>query len=279
MKSFEDITADFLGVEKIARGGQKIVYKAEHPKYGKIVVKIFIENNDTRLLREIEISTNLLTSEYIPKIYDHGELIYNDEVSYFIIEERIEGKLLREIIISDDAFSLEQSIDFLEQGFIFINDLEKCQVVHRDIKPENIILSNSGKYYFLDLGIARALDMDSLTKTEGMGPHTPGYAAPEVFNNMKNDIDSRADIFSLGVVIYECLFKENPYKPVPGLNVIQVMFNTMTINPVERIIQGDSDKFVMGMISSMMQRSPSARPKNAIQGLGWVQTAKDNLLN
>ena len=277
MKSFDDITLNCKGVEKIARGGQKIVYKANHPDYGNVVIKLFIENNDTRLLREIEISTNLLKSEYVPKIYDHGEVQYKSEASYYIIEERIEGELLRDFISAGQSFSLVNAVEFLEQGFTFIKDLENCKVVHRDIKPENIILSDSGKYYFLDLGIARALEMDSLTKTEAMGPHTPGYAAPEVFNNMKEDIDSRADIFSLGVVTYECLFRENPYRPIQGLNLFQIWHNTMTISPVERQIIGDEQRMVMGLVSTMMQKSASARPKNATQGLDWLSSAKSSL--
>lgn len=274
MKSFDDITLNCKDVKQIARGGQKIVYKADHPDHGNVVIKLFIENNDTRLLREIEISTNMLESEFVPKIYDHGEVQYQNEDSYYIIEEMIEGKLLRDFIIEEQSFSLDDAVGFLEQGFTFIKDLENCKVVHRDIKPENIILSNSGKYYFLDLGIARALEMDSLTRTEAMGPHTPGYAAPEVFNNMKEDIDSRADIFSLGVVTYECLFNENPYRPTPGLNPFQIWNNTMTINPVERQIIGDEKRMVMGLISTMMQKSASARPKNATQGLNWLNSVK-----
>ena len=81
---------------------------------------------------------------------------------------------------------------------LFIKQLEACKIVHRDIKPENIIVTSAGKIFFLDFGIARILGLPTLTKTEAIvGPHTPGYAAPEQFNDLKSDIDSRADLFSI----------------------------------------------------------------------------------
>ncbi len=83
-------------------------------------------------------------------------------------------------------FSLEDAVYFLEQGLNFIASIEKEKIVHRDIKPENIIRTKEGKIYFLDFGIARIIGADSLTKTEAlMEPHTPGYSAPEQFNNLK----------------------------------------------------------------------------------------------
>lgn len=277
MIKFEEITSKCSGVERIARGGQKIVYKADHPEHGDVVIKVFIENGDERLMREIDISTDLLKSDYIPAIYEHGELIFNEDTSYYIIEERINGILLRDLI-GLRRFSLEDAVKFLEQGLNFIQHMESCKIVHRDIKPENIIFCDTGKYYFLDLGIARALELDSLTKTEALGPHTPGYAAPEQFNNLKDDIDSRADIFSLGVVTYECLFGENPFRKANAESPFQILLNTMTVNPIERIIDGDNQKLFIGLLSTMMQKSLSARPRDAEQAMSWLESAKSTLV-
>jgi serine/threonine-protein kinase len=111
------------------------------------------------------------------------------------------------------SLHLNEAAGFLEQRSVFYKLLEDMNIVHRDIKPENNIVSDDGKAYFLDFGIDSMLGAPSLTATEALaGPHTPGYAAPERFNNLKSDIDSRADLFSIGVATYERLSGKNPFR-------------------------------------------------------------------
>jgi serine/threonine-protein kinase len=157
--------------------------------------------------------------------------------------------------------------------------LEEKNIVHRDIKPENIIVSVDGKVYFLDFGIARILGVPSLTKTEALvGPHTPGYAAPEQFNNLKSDIDSRADLFSIGVVTYECLSGKNPFSE-GATSHLDILQRTETITPVSFKIPGDTQQQFMGLLSSLMGKFPSRRPKDATQALNWLSAAKSTFQN
>lgn len=131
-----------------------------------------------------------------------------------------------------------------------------------------------GSVFFLDFGIARILGAESLTKTEAMlGPHTPGYAAPEQFNNLKKDIDSRADLFSLGVVTYECVTGRNPFKENSD-SILEVLQKTETITPISYSIKGDSQKQFMALLGSMMGKYPSRRPRSAQQALDWLNAAK-----
>jgi serine/threonine-protein kinase len=95
----------------------------------------------------------------------------------------------------------------------------------------------------------------SLTKTETIaGPHAPGYVAPEQFNNLKKDIDSRADLFSLGVVTYECLFGKNPFSD-GARNQFEILQRTETITPVKFRIYGDTQQLFMGILSSLMGKT------------------------
>ena len=150
-------------------------------------------------------------------------------------------------------------------------------IVHRDIKPENLILTHDQLVYFLDFGIARILDMQSLTQSDAaFGPHTPGYAAPEQFNNLKRDIDSRADLFSLGVVTYECLTGRNPFRE-NAASILDVLQRTATVTPASYQVAGDDQHLLMGLISSMMGKTPSMRPKDATQALGWLNVIKPTL--
>ncbi|MDR2590271.1 MAG: serine/threonine protein kinase [Oscillospiraceae bacterium] len=275
MRDFDSLKLTLTDVTQIARGGQKVVYGAVHPTHGSIVFKLFFKT-DARSQREINIIENL-SFDCIPVIYETGNIVYEETDTLYIIEQRVSGVELRKRIERNERFTLKEAVDFLEQGLSFIKQLEIKSIVHRDIKPENIIVSDNSKVYFLDFGIARILGLPSLTKTEAIvGPHTPGYAAPEQFNNLKSDIDSRADLFSIGIVTYECLSGQNPFSE-GARSHLEILQRTETITPVNFQIKGDTQQQFMGLLSSLMGKYPSRRPKDATQALNWLNAAKSTL--
>lgn len=278
MRKFTEMCAEEVeDVSLLARGGQKVVFEAKHKRYGDCVIKLYFQRNDPRSLREIQIEKNL-NLQMVPKIYDTGTVEYENAETLYIIEEKICGLELRKLLSEGMRFSLKEAVYFLEQGLTFIANIEKQGIVHRDIKPENIIRTKDGKIFFLDFGIARIIGADSLTKTEAlMGPHTPGYAAPEQFNNLKKEIDSRADIFSLGVVVYECITGKNPFKDGAS-NALEILQNTITITPVQYMISGDSQSQFMALLGAMMGKYPSRRPRTAEQALDWLNAAKSTFV-
>ena len=264
---------EFEKIELMARGGQKIVFDGVHNSYGETVIKLYFQLNDPRSLREIQIERELNLS-MVPKIYETGTIEYEGTETLYIIEQKVKGTELRKVLESGKRFSLEEAVTFLEQGLEFIACIENKGIVHRDIKPENIIRADDGRIFFLDFGIARILGADSLTRTGAMmGPHTPGYAAPEQFNNLKKEIDSRADIFSLGVVTYECITGKNPFRE-GSINALEVLQKTETITPVQYSIKGDTQSQFMALLGAMMGKYPSRRPRTAKQAIDWLKVAK-----
>ena len=268
---------EFKTIELMTRGGQKIVFDGVHNSYGQTVVKLYFQLNDPRSLREIQIEKDLHLS-MVPKIYETGTIEYEGTETLYIIEQKVSGVELRKVIESGKRFSLNEAVMFLEQGLEFISCIENKGIVHRDIKPENIIRADDGKIFFLDFGIARVLGADSLTMTGAMmGPHTPGYAAPEQFNNLKKEIDSRADIFSLGVVTYECITGKNPFRE-GAINALEVLQKTETITPVKYSIEGDTQSQFMALLGAMMGKYPSRRPRTAKQAMEWLKVAKNTFV-
>lgn len=264
---------EFEKIELMARGGQKIVFDGVHNSYGETVIKLYFQLNDPRSLREIQIERDLNLS-MVPKIYETGTIEYEGTETLYIIEQKVKGTELRKVLESGKRFSLEEAVTFLEQGLEFIACIENKGIVHRDIKPENIIRADDGRIFFLDFGIARILGADSLTRTGAMmGPYTPGYAAPEQFNNLKKEIDSRADIFSLGVVTYECITGKNPFRE-GSINALEVLQKTETITPVQYSIKGDTQSQFMALLGAMMGKYPSRRPRTAKQAIDWLKVAK-----
>ena len=274
MKKFQEMCQEeFERIELMARGGQKIVFDGVHNSYGETVIKLYFQLNDPRSLREIQIERDLNLS-MVPKIYETGTIEYEGTETLYIIEQKVKGTELRKVLESGKRFSLEEAVTFLEQGLEFIACIENKGIVHRDIKPENIIRADDGRIFFLDFGIARILGADSLTRTGAMmGPHTPGYAAPEQFNNLKKEIDSRADIFSLGVVTYECITGKNPFRE-GSINALEVLQKTETITPVQYSIKGDTQSQFMALLGAMMGKYPSRRPRTAKQAIDWLKVAK-----
>lgn len=274
MKKFQEMCQEeFEKIELMARGGQKIVFDGVHNSYGETVIKLYFQLNDPRSLREIQIERDLNLS-MVPKIYETGTIEYEGTETLYIIEQKVKGTELRKVLESGKRFSLEEAVTFLEQGLEFIACIENKGIVHRDIKPENIIRADDGRIFFLDFGIARILGADSLTRTGAMmGPHTPGYAAPEQFNYLKKEIDSRADIFSLGVVTYECITGKNPFRE-GSINALEVLQKTETITPVQYSIKGDTQSQFMALLGAMMGKYPSRRPRTAKQAIDWLKVAK-----
>ena len=271
MKKFQEMCQEeFEKIELMARGGQKIVFDGVHNSYGETVIKLYFQLNDPRSLREIQIERDLNLS-MVPKIYETGTIEYEGTETLYIIEQKVKGTELRKVLESGKRFSLEEAVTFLEQGLEFIACIENKGIVHRDIKPENIIRADDGRIFFLDFGIARILGADSLTRTGAMmGPHTPGYAAPEQFNNLKKEIDSRADIFSLGVVTYECITGKNPFRE-GSINALEVLQKTETITPVQYSIKGDTQSQFMALLGAMMGKYPSRRPRTVVLCQDLVQ--------
>lgn len=170
--------------------GQREVYKAEHNKYGNVVIKVVKEHDtEERVKREIDINiSNKLLN--VPKIYEYGFLEIDNNKYLYTIEEFIEGTVLRKVLLNDKKLNLSDDIKLLDTLLSLAMQFEKIGIVHRDIKPDNIIMTNNHEFYLIDFGIVRVLNMKSLTMTElAIGPNTPGYAPPEQFRNFKKNID------------------------------------------------------------------------------------------
>jgi serine/threonine-protein kinase len=264
-------------ISHIATGGQKSVFKGKHDQYNDIVIKaINNPKTDQRIKREIEIITQNNLSN-VPKIYEYKVLNINNQETLFIIEQYISGNNLRVLLQQKGTFRFVDAVAVLHQLLSIIVELEKSHLVHRDIKPENVLFDNNSILWLLDFGIARHLDMTSITATEEhFGPHTLGYAAPEQYRNIKAEIDSRADLFSVGIVFYELLTGENPYvsaarSPLDIIRRIeQINIPKLDVNVVQTQEMAD-------FIYILMAKYPSRRPVTARQAFDWFNEIRETL--
>ncbi|MFP5503407.1 MAG: serine/threonine-protein kinase, partial [Candidatus Sericytochromatia bacterium] len=173
-----------------------------------------------QLLREAQLASSLV-HPHIISVFDH----FIEDGDGYIVMEWLEGKNLRELLDAKTQLTFEQIKSIAQQVGEALQYAHSQGVVHRDIKPENIIY-HQGQATVLDFGIAHTTDRAQtadIQKTAG----TARYMAPEVLAG--SEIDVRADIFSLGVVLYELITCQYPYEA----SVIMARYNPQLLQPVE----------------------------------------------
>lgn len=263
-------------IKKYPNTGQKQVYLASVDGYGTVILKI-VKNMDDRVRRELDIVKDI-NIPGVPKVNELSSIQINDEEIFYYFEEYIEGNNLEEVF-KQGNLGVKQSMDLLEYLLTVVVELEKNEIVHRDIKPANIILDKEGTFHLIDFGIARDLKLTSLTFSGvQIGPHTPGYGAPELFQYNKKAIDSRADLFSIGVVIYQAVFGKHPFISGKESDVSEIWYLTATVTPKQYTIPGDNDAQLMGLIKTLLQKQITKRPPTARKALEWYQVVKDTVL-
>lgn len=274
-KTIEQCFLNVKVIHAFKDSGQKVVFLIDHPMHKISILKIVKEMNE-RITREIDIATKY-NIKNIPRIFEFDTIeIYGKKYAY-IIEEYIEGNNLSNEI-KKNQISLDKSLNLLESLLKTAVELENSKIVHRDIKPDNIICSNTGEYYLIDFGIARILNASSLTFTKAIiGPHTPGYGAPELFQYNKREIDIRADLFSIGVVVYESIFGRHPFITGEELDINDIWYKTATVVPQDFYIEGDKDRKLIGFLQTLMQKHISRRPPTAKRALEWFYIIRDTV--
>jgi serine/threonine-protein kinase len=210
--AIKDVLTVCSEIKELDKGGQKVVYAAKHPEHGSVVLKkgTYAHHGALeRIGREVDLLANI-DSPYYPKHY--AFIVEASTREFLIVEERIEGTPLNKCM---ERFNFEEKIiGLLKHLVVALNVLWEKRVVHRDVKPQNIIIKENGTPVVIDLGIARLLELSSITLSESpFGPCTPPYASPEQLLNRKEIIDARADFFSLGILILQLSLGFHPFDP------------------------------------------------------------------
>jgi serine/threonine-protein kinase len=197
-------------IEKLGEGGMGEVYLAEDLKLERKVAIKFLpqhltkdKDNVERFEREAKAAASL-NHPNIVTIHEIAE--ENDQI--FIVMENVEGKSLRDII-SEYKMGIDKIIDIITQISVGLSQAHKAGIVHRDIKPENIIIDKDARVKILDFGLAKLRGVTNLTK-ESSTLGTIHYMSPEQLRG--EEVDQRSDIWSLGVVFYEMLAGDVPFK-------------------------------------------------------------------
>jgi serine/threonine protein kinase len=194
---------------KLGEGGIGVVYKAEDTKLDRTVALKFLadhllndEEAKQRFLREAKAAA-ALNHPNICTVYEIGEV----DGKTFIAMEFIEGETIEDRITAG-PLSIKDALDIARQAADGLQAAHDKGVVHRDIKPANILVDAKGHAKVMDFGLARLTEAARLTKFDTtMG--TVAYMSPEQAQGM--EVDGRADIWTLGCVLYEMVAGQRPF--------------------------------------------------------------------
>jgi hypothetical protein len=249
---------------EIGRGSMGTVYRALDPVLERTVA-IKTLNTDlpddelaevrARFVREAK-SAGRLNHPNIVTIYDAGMA---GEVAY-IAMELLEGQSLQQMMKSGAAIRFDKAVDIVAQVAEGLDYAGRFGIVHRDIKPANIMVSPAGIAKITDFGVAR-VPSSSMTDA-GMLLGSPKYIAPEQVR--EESIDPRADVFSLGVVLYELLGGRTPFEQ-PEQDVLSLLDRIVTAPaaPLSQVRPG-----LPGALDAILARALSKEPAQRFQRAG-----------
>jgi eukaryotic-like serine/threonine-protein kinase len=252
---YELVAKRYRIIKKIASGGMADVYLGEDLKLRrKVAIKILSSNysNDKNFVARFKSEAQILarlSHPNIVQIYDWGKY----DSSYFICIEYIEGDSLREIIEKKGPLPHEIVTNYAIQISSALYLAHKNNLIHRDIKPQNILITPEGKVKVTDFGIAKSMITD-VTKTLNI-IGTAHYISPE---QAKGEVlDHRTDIYSLGIVMYEMLTADVPFRGGSSIDISLKHLNEKPLKPTELIenIPEKLEKIVM----HCLEKDPLAR--------------------
>jgi eukaryotic-like serine/threonine-protein kinase len=211
---------------KLGAGGMADVYLAEDQELGRrVAIKILNSrhgNDDQfieRFRREAK-NAAALNHPNIVSIYDRGEA----EDTYYIAMEFLDGRTLKELIVSRGAAPINVAIEYARQILSALRFAHRHGIVHRDIKPHNVLVDGEGRVKVTDFGIARA-GTSQMTET-GSIVGTAQYLSPEQARG--GEVDPRSDLYSLGIVLYELLTGKTPFE---GDTPVEIAMKHLSASP------------------------------------------------
>ncbi|MEU9413829.1 protein kinase [Streptomyces sp. NPDC051000] len=263
---------------RLGRGGMAEVFAAEDVRLGRTVaVKLLRADlaedpvSKARFTREAQ-SVAGLNHHAVVAVYDSGEDRVGPNVVPYIVMELVEGRTIRDLLISAEAPGPDQALIIVAGVLEALAYSHQHGIVHRDIKPANVIITDTGAVKVMDFGIARALHGVQSTMTQtGMVMGTPQYLSPE--QALGKAVDHRSDLYATGCLLYELLALRPPFTGETPLSVVYQHVQDAPIPPSQLPEGHHIPQELDGLVMRSLAKDPDDRFQSAEEMRGLVQYA------
>ena len=247
---------------RIARGGMASVYEATDLRLDRVVaVKVMHvglgddEEFAARFVREARAAARL-SHPNVVAVFDQGD----DDGTVFLAMELIAGHTLRDVIVKEAPMPPARALALVEPVVSALAAAHRSGIVHRDVKPENVLIADDGRVKVADFGLAKAVGTDTQhTATGGVLIGTVSYLAPELVS--QGISDARADVYAVGVLLYELLTGAKPHE---GESPIQVAYKHVheDVAPPS-LLEPGLPGYVDALVARATSRDRGLRPADA----------------
>lgn len=242
--------------KELGRGGMAIVYHAYDPQVKRdVAIKqmnptlVYNSVFRTRFEREVQAIVTLEHAAIVP-VYDFG----SSEDELYLVMRLMSGGSLLDLLLKQ-VLDPAGVLPILQRIGAAIDDAHRQGIIHRDLKPANILFDSNQKAFLSDFGIAKLLvDSGKLTSSSLLG--TPAYMSPEQIQS-EEEIDGRADIYSLGVLLFQMMTGHLPYR---AESAVQLMMKHLTEEvPLASLLRPELPKWCDGIIRRAMAKNRQER--------------------
>ena len=272
MKLGAIIAGKFRLERVIGRGSMGVVVEATDMTLGRrVAVKLILPHHAAdpqlrgRFIREAHAMTRL-TTEHIARVLEVGEL---EDGTLFLAMELLEGQSLEQLIQSGGPLPVADAVDLMLEALEAVAEAHEIGLVHRDLKPSNLFLAaRKGRppiLKVLDFGIVKDSAATAKLTATGTLPGTPAYMAPEQIALEEELIDARADVWALGVTLFEILTGSLPF--TGPMNVMLARIRSEA-PPRLRAIRSDVAPELEAVIARCLSKRPADRFANASELAG-----------
>ncbi len=252
---------------RIGRGGMAKIYRAYQPSVQRhVAIKIIstdvadeqdLKTFHERFAREAQVVASLEHTHILP-IYDYGLV---DETAYLVMRLMSGGSLSD--MVMEGPLPQERAAEIFSQVARGLAYAHSKGIIHRDLKPANILFSSTGDAYLTDFGLAKWIEGSPILTQSGKIVGTPAYMAPEQLRG--DPIDQRADIYSMGIILYQMLTGELPFDSDSG-DVVSIMYQHLEKQPPSpRDINPEISPTVEAVILKALEKHPVHRYSSILQ--------------